>query len=707
MSYSLFLKLFNQKCDILMIIATRQKRISIMRNAILLFCCLWSFTVNGQIRKIQWASNLEYQYNQYQEDDYSGHQALGPPNAFPPGRINRNAFRLVSDAEFGTLNLGFATPQQVQQVVIIENNQPGRIAQIKLIDESGFNYIIYQQDPHKIIARFRSMVLSLPRTEYNVKSIEIKLNSIPARGYCQIDAVGILDRATVADVRNILSGANYNVQQVMTFTAKKENLTDKINSKFTEAKPLVSHDGKTLYFSRLFHPDNSGGRSDPQDIYVSKYINDQWTNAENIGFPLNDEFANGVCSISPDGNKLLVINGYQADGSVTPGVSISSRTANGWEAPRKLDIKDFVNFSKFQDFFLSADERVIILAIEGEGGFGDQDLYVSLKTGPDSYSTPVNLGLAINTSKAEFAPFLSPDNTTLYFASDGHGGYGQSDIFKTKRKDETWGSWTKPQNVGPAVNTSSWDAYFSITASGDYAYFASSVGNRNGAENIYRIPLLQDVTPELPTALLAFQGRTFDAHSKKPISATIILENTADHRAFRTSSDELTGNFLFYIPKKDSYEFIVKAPGYITFFEKANQESLEQEDKMHRDIYLTPIKANQIFTLNNLLFERSKSTLTEDSYLALEKLIGILNENPKLKIELAGHTDALGSPRAKQSLSAQRVERIKDYLIEFGIDRRRIETVGYGGARPIAPNNNEENRAKNRRVEIKVLEVGS
>jgi len=678
-----------------------------MKNSIILICCFWSFATFGQIRKIQWASTLLYQYNQYQEFDYSGQQTIGPPDAFPPGHINKNAFRLSGESEFGTLKLGFAAPQQIQQVIIIENNQPGRIVQVKLIDEFGFNYIIYQQEPHRLNAKFRSMVLSLPRTEYLVKSIEIKLNSIPTPGHCQIDAVGILDRAGLADVRNILYGANYNVQQVMTFTAKKENLQDKINTRYTEAKPLVSHDGNTLYFSRLFHPDNTGGRADPQDIYVSKFINGHWTSAENIGYPLNDRFANGVCSISPDGNKLLVINGYHSDGSITPGVSISNRTAIGWGAPSSLDIKDFENYSEFQDFFLSADERVIIMAVERHEGYGDQDLYVSIKIGQKRYSRPVNLGMTINTYKAEFAPFLSPDNTTLYFASEGHNGYGQSDIFKTKRLDESWQNWSQPQNLGPAVNTSSWDAYFSITASGDYAYFVSSEGNRSGRENIYRIPLLQDITPKLPNPLLAFQGRIFDAHTNAPIRAGIILENTNDHKPYRTFSDNLTGNFLFYITQDDSYEFTAKAPGYITFFEKVDLEPFSQEDKIYRNIYLTPIEKDQIFTLNNLMFEKSKPVLTEDSYLALEKLIGILLENPRLKIELAGHTDAMGSQKAKQSLSHRRVEKIKRYLVEFGIDRRRIETVGYGGSRPIAPNNNEENKAKNRRVEVKVLDVGS
>jgi len=678
-----------------------------MRKAILFICCFWSIAAFGQNRKIQWASSLKYQYNQYQENLYSGHQVLGAPDAFPPGQMNTNAFRLKSEAEFGTLQVGFNHPQPVNQVVIIESNDPGRIIQVKLIDEFGYNYIIYQQEPAKERANFRSMVLSIPQTDYNVKFIELKINSIAAPGYCQIDAVGILSDSNMKDVRSILSGANFNVQQVMTFTAEKVDLHDDINSKYTEAKPLVSHDGNTLYFSRLFHPENTGGKYDPQDIYVSKLINGTWTAAENIGPPLNDDYANGVCSISPDGNKLLVINGYERNGSISPGVSLSRKTAIGWGEPAKLDIENFENFSEYQDFFLSADEHVMIMAVERNEGYGDQDLYASIRTSTGKYSKPINLGLDINTYKAEFAPFLSPDNTTLYFASEGHSGYGQSDIFKTKRLDDSWQNWSKPQNLGPAVNTSSWEAYFSITAAGDFAYFVSSEGSGNGEENIYRIPLLQDVTPDLPDPLIAFQGRTFDAITAKPISANIILENIYDQNLFRATSDDLTGNYLFYIPNKDQYEFTVKAPGYISFVEDISMQNFEKEANIHRNIYLTPIENQQVFTLNNLLFERSKPILLEESYPALEKLFGILRENPDMKIELAGHTDALGSHKAKERLSFERVEKIKEYLIQLGIDQKRIITVGYGGSRPIAPNDNEENRAKNRRVEIKVLDIGT
>ena len=678
-----------------------------MKQYLIIFLLLCSVASFGQIRRIQWASSLGYQYNQYKEGAYDGHEVLGAPNAFPPGHLHPNAFRLVSQSAFGTLKVGFAHPQPAQQIIIVENNDPGRIIQVKLIDEFGFNYIIYQQDPQKVHDNFRTMVLSIPHTDYNIQSIEINVNSIPKPGYPQIDAVGIVDGANLEDIRNIMAGANFNVQQVMTFTAKKEKLKNGINSRFAEAKPIVSHDGNTLYFSRLFYPLNTGGKTDPQDIYMSKYLDGQWTNAENVGSPLNDIYTNGVCSISPDGNKLLLINGYQPDGSITPGVSISHHTAIGWGSPMGLDIKDYKNSSQFQDFFLSADERVIIMAVQRPEGYGDQDLYVSLKIGPKSYSRPRSLGMSINTSKADFAPFLSPDNTTLYFASEGHGGYGQSDIFRTKRLDGSWRNWSEPQNLGPSINTSSWEAYFSITAAGDYAYFVSSEGARHGEENIYRIPLLQDVVPEIPKPLIAFQGRTFDAITNEPVQANVILENQQKHRPYRASSDHLTGNFLFYIPKEDVYEFSVKAPGYVAFFEKISMKPYATNEKIYRNIYLTPIQKDQIFTLNNLMFERSKPNLLDKSYPALEKLVSILMENPAMRIELAGHTDGLGSQKAKKELSFERVEKIKKFLVEFGIDKRRIATVGYGGAHPVAPNDTEENRAKNRRVEVKVLDIGS
>jgi len=678
-----------------------------MQRIPVLFLLLISFPIYGQVTEIQWASSLEYQYNQYNETEFTGQQALGSPNAFPPGRLSKNAFRLSTESGFGTLVLGFDQRQYVRQVVIVENNEPGRIDKVKLIDETGEYHTIYQGTPLALEEDFRTLVLSLPKTIYKVKAIELSINSISAPGFCQVDAVGILAEGNLDDVRKLLSGANFNVSQEITFTASKQKLSKKINSRFTEAKPLVSHDGKTLFFSRMFSPDNTGGWSDPQDIYYSKFILGEWTEAANINSPLNDGYSNGVCSISPDGLSLLVINGYDAQGNVVPGVSISKKTPYGWGRPQQVEIGDFKNTSKFQDFYMAADQSAILMAVERPGSYGRQDLFVSLRQGPNRYSDPVNLGMTINTEAAEFAPFLSADNTTLYFASEGHGGYGQSDVFKAKRLDGTWQNWTRPENMGPAVNTPSWEAYFTITAMGDYAYFVSSEGSRTGEENIYKIPLLKGQDPASEPSLYAFQGRVFHADSRLPLEAGITVHKVDQTGTVRTSSDRLTGNYLMYISESDEYIVSIHKNGYFPYTEHIDARTAGDGNIIYREVYLTPVMPGEKLSLNNLHFIQSKAELLDKSYPVLQELIEVLVAYPTLHIELSGHTDALGSAEAKKQLAMERVTRIKEYLVEYGIDKRRIETVAYGGSRPVAPNDTEEHRSKNRRVEVRVLEVGS
>lgn len=659
----------------------------------------------GQQYHIQWASRVEYQFNHYHDVYFSGTETLGPPNAFPPGYLSKNALRLKSERSYGTLVLGFQEPQHVQHVVIIESNKPGRLAQVKVKDTEGRYHVIYQKDPEKLSVDFRALVITMPRTEYKVATIELTINAITTPGLYQVDAVGLLDAESLDVIKSELRGANFNIEQEITFTARKELLGSHINSKYTEVKPLVSHDGATLYFSRLFSPDNHGGIDDPQDIYFSKYLNGNWTKAYNIGPPLNDELSNGICSISPDGNTILVINGYDPYGKVEPGVSISRRTVNGWSRPEKLEIEGFENKSKYQDFYLSADQSVLFMAIEMEDSYGDQDIYISKKIGPNRYSKPRNLGKVINTPKAEISPFLAMDNKTLYFASDGHGGYGQSDIFRTTRLDDTWMNWSTPKNMGPSVNTSSWDAYFSITAASDYAYFVSSEGNRSERENIFRIPLSPEMLEDPATNLVSFTGKVENARTGQALSSDILLKATEGPNAYRAVSDKVTGEYTLFVPAGSKHNFTVKAPGYIAYDEEVDLSETGKGEKVVRIIKLTPIEVGQIVTLNNLFFEQGKANILDRSMPTLDRLLELMMENPAMEIELSGHTDRTGSGSANLRLSFERVERIKEYLIQYGIDKKRIQAIGHGGRYPVAPSDTEENRAKNRRVEVKILGI--
>ncbi len=676
----------------------------------IIFLILLSFIsthIIAQQTSIQWAGKVEYQFNNYHEKHFSGLEVLGPPNAFPPGVLSQRAFRLKSDRSYGTIVISLNRPQNIQHVVIVENYNPGRLTQVKLKDTDGKYHLIYQKNAERIKQDFRTLIISMPRTMYKVETIELNINCITEPAIYQVDAIGVLDAEGLDVIKSELRGANFNIEQEVTFAEKKELLTEAINSRYTEVKPLVSHDGTTLYFSRLFSPDNVDGIADPQDIYFSKYLNGQWTKAFNIGAPLNDNLSNGICSISPDGNSILVINGYGPYGKVSPGVSISTKTASGWSKPRKIEILDFENKSKYQDFYLSPDQEHIILAIENDESHGDQDLFISNKTGPNQYSKPKNMGGIINTAKAEFSPFLSLDGRTLYFASEGHGGYGQSDIYKTTRLDESWQNWSPPKNMGPAVNTSSWDAYFSITSSGDYAYFVSSEGSRDGKENIYRIPLWQDQSDKPKTDLIAFTGRVINSKTNLPISSDVFLQNQDNHNAYRSISDKITGEFNIFVQAGRKHQFNVSAPGFIAFEDEVNLEGIQPGETMVKIVKLMPIEVGQVVTLNNLFFERGQANLLDKSMPTLDRLLQLMMENPSLEIELSGHTDGLGGRTANQVLSQDRVDRIKEYLVQFGIERGRISTIGFGGRYPVAPSDTEENRAKNRRVEVKIMQINS
>ncbi len=659
----------------------------------------------SQQSQIQWAGTAEYQFNNYHDEYFTGKETLGPPDAFPPGILNRRAFRLESDRSFGTLVVAYHQPQQIQHVIIVENYNPGRLIQVKLKDTEGKYHLVYQKSPEKIRRDFRTLVISMPKTTYKVSSIELNINCISAPGLYQIDAVGILDSEGMEVIHSELRGANFNIEQEITFSERKELLSEQINSKYTEVKPLVSHDGSTLYFSRLFSPENTYGTRDPQDIYFSKYLNGQWSRAYNIGSPLNDDLANGICSISPDGNTILVINGYEASGKVSPGVSMSTRSTSGWSDPVKIEIEDFVNKSPYQDFYISSDQQYLIMAIENRDGEGDQDLFISEKIGPNQYSKPRNMGAMINTSYAEFSPFLSLDGRNLYFASDGHGGYGQSDIFKTTRLDDTWQNWSKPQNMGAAVNTSSWDAYFSITSGGDYAYFVSSEGSRNEMENIFRIPLWRDTESHPTERFITFTGKVEDAKTGKSINSDISLQNVDNQYTYLSTSDKSSGEFSLYVPSGKSHNIQVKAPGYITYEEKVDLEDIQPGEKAVKIVQLMPIEVGQVVQLKDLFFEQGKANLLNQSLPTLDRLLQLMMENPSLEIELSGHTDRVGGRTANMDLSFDRVERIKEYLTQNGIEAERIKTIGHGGRYPISPSDSEENRAKNRRVEVKVLEI--
>lgn len=482
---------------------------------------------------------------------------------------------------------------------------------------------------------------------------------------------------------------------------KKENLGTSVNSSAYELWPVISADGKTLFIDRENHPKNT---SKNQDIWISTRNQDgSWTNAVNAGYPLNNYAHNFVFSVSADNNSIMVGHVYNSDGSFKEsGISEARKNAaGGWDLPQKVTVDDFYNESGNNEFYLSADGNFLLMAIKRKDTKGGNDVYVSFKKKDRHYSKPLNLGSTINSAGGELSPFLSPDNKTLYFASDKWPGYGSADIFVSRRLDDTWQNWTQPQNLGPEINTAGWDAYFTVPASGTEAYLVSDE-NSIGNNDIFRIPLVEAAKPE-PVVLI--KGRVLNKKTNEPLEALISYDDITNAKKVGTArSNPKTGEYSIILPLGKNYSYMAEKENFYAITDNINIVSLTEYKEITRDLYLVPVEIGQTIRLNNIFFEFDKADLKSESNEELNRLCEFLSNNKKVKIEISGHTDNKGDDAYNQKLSQKRVESVSAYLVSKGISQNQFTVKGVGESKPVATNDTDEGRALNRRVEFTIIE---
>lgn len=497
----------------------------------------------------------------------------------------------------------------------------------------------------------------------------------------------------------LISGLNIaqNIEAIK-FDAEPENLGTKVNSQYSELSPKISPDGSTLFVTR--YPENNNGKNNIWVCYKQK--DGTWSKAANIGTPLNvSGSATSVQSITPDGNTILLSNIYQYfNGTVAGGgCSISSRQRGGWAFPRHQQIEKYENKSKTVNYCLSNSGKYLLLAIEKKKGQGLKDIWVSFPEETNEWSKPINLGEVVNTKGEEFGPFLASDDKTLYFVSDGHQGYGGADVWMTKRLDDTWTNWSKPVNLGDKINTPDFDAYFSIDAAGEYAYFSSS-NNSLGKSDIFRIKMPEEAKPD-PVVLV--YGKVFDKKTGEPIKAKISYELLPSGEEVGTAVTSPEDDvYKIVLPYGKQYGFMATANNYYSITENLDLTNLKEYQEVERNLYLAPIEKEQAIRLNNIFFEFGKATLKEESYPELKRLIKLLNDNSSIVIEISGHTDNVGSEADNLSLSQNRADAVVEYLTQNGIKANRLTAKGYGETLPVATNDTDEGKQLNRRVSFTV-----
>ncbi len=249
-------------------------------------------------------------------------------------------------------------------------------------------------------------------------------------------------------------------------------LSSSINSDSEESMPLISNDGKTMYFVRSFYKENTGGKYAGQDIWKSKNENFVWGEATNQLGTFNNKKNNAVVGIRKDGKTLYLLDSY---GGRVHGIAFTRYINGKWSKPENIPITG-LSREGFTGFYMNPSYDVLLISMYGKGSYGKEDLYVCLKDKSNKWSEPTNLGATINSSGFEISPFLSKDKKYLFFASSGHPGFGNADIFVSERLYNSWDIWSVPKNLGPAINSRNFDAYFTLTTDST-VYFSSNRGS--------------------------------------------------------------------------------------------------------------------------------------------------------------------------------------------------------------------------------------
>jgi len=468
-----------------------------------------------------------------------------------------------------------------------------------------------------------------------------------------------------------------------------QNMGEAINSSLNEYWPGMPINGNTFVFTRMVN--------NQEDFYVAKLgANGAWEKARFAPGKINTIENEGTNSVYFGAKEQLLFYTVCNQGGFGSCDLFYSEMSNDKWGERK-NMGEAVNSSQWDaQPSVSGDGNKIIFSSARPGGMGGKDLWITQKVN-GSWTKPVNLGPTINTKLDEEAPFIHYDGVTLYFASNGHPGYGKHDIFMSRLSDD--GSWTKPENLGKGVNTSQDDVGFYVDASAQKAYFASAREGGFGGLDIYSIKLIDKFKPKPVNYLL---GKVIDKETKKPISAKVRLVNLQSQKVIFQDS---VSTFLIPVNAGNNYALHSLAKGYM--LDSRNFQPTESTiDKPYIiEAILERIKTNQIVTLNNIFFDIDKYDLKPESDVELKTVLQLLTANPSMKIEISGHTDNTGSEVHNKELSANRATALKLYLEKLGIAPLRLIAKGYGASKPNESNDSEIGRAKNRRIEIRILNL--
>jgi len=470
-----------------------------------------------------------------------------------------------------------------------------------------------------------------------------------------------------------------------------------------EYSPVISADEKFIYFCGRNRPDGNSS----EDIYFARL---KTRSSAQVLTDLSDYSSNDAPeSVSTDGTSLLIFRGGK--------LLTSEKTGYGWQSPEELP--STINSGSWQaDAMVSSDGNALIFSSKRDGNLDyyvedrpdyyhgeanfSTDIYVSLKNDYGEWGEPISLGKTINSIYTDRSPFLHPDMKTLYFSSSGHGGLGELDVFKSTRLDDScWDCWSEPVNMGKEINSPGTDWGYKISTDGDKAYFSKD-RDESGSDDIFWLNLPKHLRPDYVATI---SGSLLDRNNQ-PVSAEIRWEDLQTGKSVgQSKSDPTDGSFFIVLPLGKIYGYYVDKDGYFPISNnidlKNNSTPITIDSNIDLVTFQQMIDDGITVPINNLFFDTGKFTVLSNSIPELKRIAKIIQVN-NLKVVIEGHTDNVGEDAANLTLSEQRANAVKEFLIKEGCNPNQLTTKGFGKTKPVAPNDTEKGRAKNRRVELKL-----
>jgi len=471
---------------------------------------------------------------------------------------------------------------------------------------------------------------------------------------------------------------------------KPLNMGPQINTADDEYLPVATADESMLIFTRKINNN--------EDFYKSIKLNGKWQKATYLSDQINTpQYNEGAQSISQDGKYLFFTGCNRPDGLGRCDIYISQKKGDDWTKP--FDLSPPINTPGWESQpSISADGRTLYFVSNRKGGYGGYDVWKSTLTA-SGWGEPENLGPNINTPYDEQSPFIHPDDSTLYFSSNGWPGLGGKDLFVSRLGKD--GKWKKPENLGYPINSSGDENGLSVTANGSSAFFSSDNLNGYGGYDIYTFELPRSARPHVVTYV---KGKVSDIKTKAPLEAAVeIIDLQKNIPVYQDYSDAVRGDFLATLTSGKNYGLNISKSGYLFYSENFSLIGHETKNPFNITVFLQPIEIGNKVILNNIFFDTNKFDLKPESVAELQKLVEFLNVNPTVHIEISGHTDNVGNDQLNQTLSENRAKAVYQYLISSQVNPARLVYKGYGKTQPIAPNTTDEGRQKNRRTEFMII----